>query len=103
LLPIIVEKPAEKFFKKFVERPLQKAFSEAIIKIRIDPYIGELKTGDLAGYYCYDVFYGKTNYEIAYVIEENQNGELVVVILAGTRENFYEELKTRTKKRLKCK
>ncbi|QJD88353.1 type II toxin-antitoxin system RelE/ParE family toxin [Cohnella herbarum] len=84
-----------------VEKPLQKAFYESIIKIRIDPYIGELKTGDLAGYYCYDVYYGKTNYEIAYIIEENDSGELVVVILAVTRENFYAELKRRVRKRPK--
>nr|WP_254450606.1 type II toxin-antitoxin system RelE/ParE family toxin [Cohnella herbarum] len=69
--------------------------------MRIDPYIGELKTGDLAGYYCYDVYYGKTNYEIAYIIEENDSGELVVVILAVTRENFYAELKRRVRKRPK--
>ena len=88
MLPILIEKAAERSFKKIVEKPLQKAFYESIIKIRIDSYIGELKTGDLAGYYCYDVYYGKTNYEIAYIIEENDSGELVVVILAGTRENF---------------
>jgi hypothetical protein len=39
-----------------------------------------------------DVFYQKSNYEIAYRIYE-ENGHFVVVILAGTRENFYEELK----------
>lgn len=57
-----------------------------------DPYIGELKTGDLAGVYCYDVYYSKTNYELAYRVYE-ENGQLVVVILAGTLENFYDELK----------
>jgi DNA-binding HxlR family transcriptional regulator len=34
----------------------------------------------------------KTNYELAYTIIEG-NGKTVVVILAGTRENFYNELK----------
>lgn len=53
---------------------------------------GELKKGDLAGIYGYDVFYNKTNYEISYKIYE-EDGKIVVVILAGTRENFYEELK----------
>lgn len=32
------------------------------------------------------------NYEIAYLIYE-EDGKLVVVILAGTRENFYQQLK----------
>ncbi|WP_325176795.1 type II toxin-antitoxin system RelE/ParE family toxin [Paenibacillus alkalitolerans] len=41
----------------------------------------------------YDVSYQGTNYEIAYRVEENVEGELIVVILAGMRENFYEQLK----------
>ncbi len=61
-------------------------------KLSSDPYIGELKTGDLAGVYGYDVNYSKTNYEIAYRIYE-EDDKIVVVILAGTRENFYNELK----------
>jgi mRNA interferase RelE/StbE len=28
-----------------------------------------------------------TGYEVAYRVEENEDGELVVVIMAGTREN----------------
>ena len=40
----------------------------------------------------HDIFYNKTNYEIAYRIYE-EDGKLVVVLLAGTRENFYKELK----------
>jgi mRNA interferase RelE/StbE len=32
------------------------------------------------------------NYEIAYAIYE-ENEQLIVVLLAGTRENFYEQLK----------
>lgn len=83
---------AEKYFKKLKEKELIKAFKNTLIEISSDPYIGELKTGDLAGVYCYDVYYNKTNYEIAYRIYEEE-GQLVVVILAGTRENFYDELK----------
>lgn len=85
-------KPAEKFFKKLKEKGLKDSFRDALEKIAADPYIGELKTGDLAGVYCLDVFYNRTNYEIAYRIYE-ENGQLVVVVLAGTRENFYNELK----------
>ena len=65
---------------------------QALHHIAQDPYAGERKTGDLAGLYGYDVYYNKTNYEIAYRIYE-EDGKLVVVILAGTRENFYEQLK----------
>ena len=93
MLSITYLPEAKRYFKKLVEKPLKRAFSDAITAIRIDPFIGSLKTGDLSGIYGYDVSYRGTNYEIAYRIEENKNGEMIVVILAGTRENFYEQLK----------
>lgn len=83
---------AERFFKKVKEKGLKDKLKEALNIILSDPYVGEIKTGDLAGIYGYDVYYNKTNYEIAYRIYED-DGELVVVILAGTRENFYDVLK----------
>jgi hypothetical protein len=51
------------------------------------------------GVYGYDVFYNKTNYELAYTIVE-ENDKTVVVILAGTRENFYRGIETVYKKDL---
>lgn len=93
MLPIAYLPAAKYYFKKLVEKPLKKAFSNAIIAIRTDPSIGSRKTGDLSGIYGYDVFYQGANYEIAYRVEENQDGEMVVIILAGSRENFYEEIK----------
>ena len=87
---------AEKYLKKLKEKGLKTAFQNALNTIGRDPYIGECKTGDLAGVYGYDVYYKKTNYEIAYRIYEEE-GQLVVVILAGTRENFYDELKRHMK------
>ena len=83
---------AERYFKKLKEKGLKSAFRKALENIQADPYVGEAKTGDLAGIYGFDVFYNRTNYEFAYRIYE-ENGHLVVVILAGTRENFYQELK----------
>ena len=83
---------AEKYLKKIKEKGLKRAFQIALIKIGKDPYIGELKTGDLAGVYCYDFYYNKTNYELAYRIYE-EDDHIIVVILTGTRENFYDELK----------
>jgi len=85
-------KSAEKYFKKIKDKKLLKAFKDAIDKLKPDPYIGTQKTGDLQGIYGYDVKYSGVNYEIAYKIYE-ENGQLVIIILAGTRENFYEELK----------
>jgi len=54
--------------------------------------IGQPKRGDLSGIYWFDIKYKGINYEIAYTISE-VNGKKLIVLLAGTRENFYEELK----------
>lgn len=84
--------PAEKFIKKIKDKKLKNLYKDAIDKIRIDHLIGEAKTGDLSGVYGYDIYYNKTNYELAYTVEY-VNDKIIVVIMAGTRENFYDELK----------
>ncbi len=89
---LLILPPAARFLKKIKEKPLKDKYQAVIDQILIDPYIGELKSGDLSGIYCCDISYNKTNYEMAYTIIE-QDEETIVVILAGTRENFYEELK----------
>lgn len=83
---------AEKYLKKIKDKQLLAAFKTAIDKLKIDPYIGTQKVGDLQGIFGYDVKHGGVNYELAYRIYK-ENGHLIVVILAGTRENFYDELK----------
>ena len=89
---------AARFLKKIKEKPLKSKFQKAIDLICENPYIGEEKTGDLSGIFCYDIFHAKINYELAYTLIE-QDGETVVIILAGTRENFYDELKRYIKNR----
>lgn len=84
--------PAEKYFKKIKEKALQEVYKKAFADLSSDPYCGTQKKGDLAGVWSYDVYYKKNNYEIAYRIYTEPN-KIVVVILAGTRENFYTELK----------
>ncbi len=84
--------PAAKFLKKLKDKKLKTLYQEAIDKIREDHTIGEAKTGDLAGLYGYDIYYNKTNYELAYKVEYVED-KLIIVIMAGTRENFYDELK----------
>ena len=83
---------AQRYFKKIKEKGLKTAFRKALETISENPYCGTLKAGALAGIYGYDVFYNRTNYEIAYRIYE-EDDKIVVVIMAGTRENFYHELK----------
>ena len=84
--------PAKRYFRKLKDKHLLSAFENAIDELKADPYIGEQKTGDLRNIWCYDVKHSNVNYEIAYRIYE-ENGKFLLVILAGTRENFYEELK----------
>lgn len=85
--------PAERYLKKLKDKNLKKQYLEAIKAIRMDPSIGNAKTGDLVGIWSYDIYYKKTNYELAYRVVSDKNGNIVVIIMAGTRENFYEELK----------
>ena len=83
---------AEKYLKKIKDKSLLASFKTAIDELKENPYIGTQKVGDLRGIFGYDVKHGGVSYEVAYRIYE-ENGRLIVVILAGTRENFYEELK----------
>jgi mRNA-degrading endonuclease RelE of RelBE toxin-antitoxin system len=89
---LIILPAAARFLKKIKEKPLRDMFQQAIDTILIKPDLGEAKSGDLAGIYCCDIYYNKTNYELAYTLIEKPT-ETVVIILAGTRQNFYEELK----------
>lgn len=84
---------AKRYFKKIKEKPLKEAFQKSLLEIVADPYSGEAKTGDLSGVYTKAFNYNRTAYRIAYFIHEEED-KVVVVILAGTHENFYRELKT---------
>lgn len=61
---------AQRYFKKVKEKGLKKVFQEALCRIAENPFCGSAKVGDLAGIYGYDVYYNRTNYEIAYRIYE---------------------------------
>ena len=83
---------AERYLKKLREKPLKDAYRSAFLAIMKDPYIGTRKRGDLSGVYGLDLNHQGISYEIAYTIREG-NGQRVVVLLVGTRENFYQQLK----------
>ena len=93
MLDVIYMPAAKKYLKKVKDESLKRKFRDAVIAIRKDPGIGEPKRGELAGYMGYDIHYNKTYYELAYTVVEDEKGEAVVIIMAGTRQNFYEELK----------
>ena len=88
---------AERYIKKIKNKNLKMKFKDAVLAISENPYIAEEKRGDLSGFRSYDVRYNGVNYEMAYKIYET-DGKKVVVILAGTRENFYKESKRIAKK-----
>ncbi len=90
--------PAAKYLKKLKDKNLKKLYDDAVKEICNDPTIGEPKHGDLEGVLGYDIYYNKINYELAYTVEERVNEasgdtETVIVIMAGSRENFYDQLK----------
>ena len=88
----------KKYIKKLKDQALKNRFKEAFEEIEGDPHgVGEMKKGDLTGVLGYDFKYAGTLYEIAYTIDEDENGNEVIVILAGTREQFYQELKQKIK------
>ena len=84
--------PAAKFIKKLKDKKLKMLYQEAVDSIREDHTIGKAKIGELSGIYGYDIYYNKTNYELAYTVKYLEN-KIIVVIMAGTRENFYDQLK----------
>ena len=93
MLPVVYTPSAEKYFRKLKDNNLKEEFKEAILKIRKNPHIGTAKGGDLKGITCLDIYYRRTYYELAYHIASLENGSMIVIIMAGTRKNFYKELK----------
>nr|WP_144928035.1 type II toxin-antitoxin system RelE/ParE family toxin [Paenibacillus bovis] len=95
LLPFKLSNIAAKQLKKIrkTDRILYDKINITITDIRINPNLGEQKKGDLKGYSCVDINHLRTNYELCYTLEEDANGQLVLVIMMGPRENFYKDLK----------
>lgn len=88
---LLVLPPAAKFLKKIKDKNLKLRFQKAIDEILLDHTAGEAKRGDLAGVFGYDIYYNSTNYELAYTVEY-VNEKTVVIIMAGTREIFMNNL-----------
>ena len=94
---LIILPPAARYLKKLKDKQLKMAYQKAMDQILIDHTLGTAKTGDLTGIFGYDIYYNQTNYELAYRIEY-QDDKIIIVIMAGTRENFYDQLKRYMKK-----
>lgn len=94
-LDIVISSLMKRKLKKLKKREpqLYTKVLKAIELIREEPYVGDSKAGDLKGIFSMDIRYKRTGYELAYILKENEDGEYVLVLLFGTRENFYKELK----------
>lgn len=94
-LPVSLTKRAGKELKKIrnSDKVLYGKITAAIQEICNDPLSGEAKKGDLKGYFCLDVMHRGTNYEICYAVEFDDSGEMILIVLMGPRENFYDDLK----------
>src|SRR5690625_3345526 len=75
------------------DRSLLQKYKVIIETIQHNPLKGKENKGDLAGIYTIDFRHQKTVYELAYVLTQQHNKNTLIIILAGTRENFYRELK----------
>jgi hypothetical protein len=65
------------------------AVDDAVAAVIADPALGEAKVGDLAGVYVYKFQCINQQYLLAYEYDPSTR----VLLLVGTHENFYRELK----------
>ena len=89
---LVLSKASQKFIKKISDNGLKEKIKAGLDRIRENYTVGKRKTGDLKGFWSLDVYYNKTNYEICYELIEDE-GKVIIVVMIGTRENFYKELK----------
>ena len=70
-------------------RPFQLVIEDETERILKDPWIGETKRGDLAGFRVHKFTFHKQQYLIAYKMQ----GKDIFFYMIDTHENFYRELK----------
>lgn len=88
---IIPSKHVIKYLKKLKEKSLKEKFLTVIYdEIATNPHSGDQKTGDLSGIWSMGFKHAGTTYRVAYEIKDNT---VIPVLLCGTHENFYEQLK----------
>jgi mRNA interferase RelE/StbE len=85
------QKRVLKYLKKLKDKRLKAMFVSVIYDdIATNPKLGIAKTGDLIGYWTWEFNYQKTAYRVAYKIQDDK---IIPIILIGSHENFYQELK----------
>ena len=85
----ILQKARFKNTVKKLPKPLQQSILDAVEDILADPKGGELKTGDLEGFWVYKFKANRQLFLLAYRLE----GDSIVLFQVGHHENFYRNLK----------
>jgi Txe/YoeB family toxin of Txe-Axe toxin-antitoxin module len=85
-MEIIIRPKAEKFILKS-DKELKQKIKEEIRNIFHEPYQNPKLKNPLSPMRTHHFFHKKSQYRIAYMVENN-----MVVILIGTRENFYRRI-----------
>ena len=94
------KRPFNLFVKK-AHKPLQLAIEDAVEEICVDPELGEVKSGDLAGIRGFKFRFNRQEYLVAYRSPSRKERagkegiEFLVIdfYLVGPYENFYDTLK----------
>ena len=93
-LEINYKKPFVQFVKK-QHKAFMAVIEDEVNFVCNNPYIGELKVGDLSGIRVYKFRFNKQEYLIAYYFDAKGTAQLIKIDFykIGVHENFYEELK----------
>ena len=90
---LIIPRSVEKDIRK-LPRQLQKIIaSEPLESIKSEPHQGKFLRGKSRGLRKYTFFYKGTEYRIVYRVSETAKS--AILIMVGSRENFYERLERR--------
>ena len=83
---------AKKYINKIKDKNLKIKFIDIIFdKIATNPFdAGEIKKGDLVNIYSTGFNYNGISYRISYKVNNNK---IVLILIVGSHENFYNELK----------
>lgn len=85
----VLQMPAFKRAYKKLVATHRAVVDDAVRQIVADPDIGEVKKGDLAGVYDYKFFLNRQQMLLAYEWDPGKR----VLLLLGSHENFYRDLK----------
>lgn len=88
---VAVRRIARKYLRKLKTDTLRQKFLDVIYNdIALAPQNGISKYGDLRHIYSWKLMDNGTEYRLAYEIME---ANTIDIVLIGTRENFYKQLK----------